>query len=340
MIDVSIVVPVYNVEKYLDRCLKSLVNQTLKNIEIIIVDDGSIDNSSSLCDLWELKDSRIKVIHKKNGGLSSARNAGMKSAIGKYIGFVDSDDDVELDMYEKMYIVAEKYTVDFIMSDYLRVLNDTHKYNKSLEIDGGYYNKSKIIKDIFPDLIMGRNIDYGPLLSVCHCIYKKDFLLENNIFFNEEVKWSEDNLFSAIVGYCAESFYYMKNQSLYHYYNNPGTITTGYRQGAWEVYKRMNACLYDYFNDREDYNFHNQLNIHLIYYACNVISMECNNSNKLRDLRSSVLEILCDLKLNNAFKNIAFKDISWKLKIQLWLMKQRLATFLIFLLILRGKKNA
>ena len=149
MIDISIVVPVYNVENYLDRCLESLVNQTLKKIEIILVDDGSIDNSSSICDLWKLKDSRIKVIHKKNGGLSSARNAGMKIAIGKYIGFVDSDDDVELDMYEKMYIVAEKYTVDFIMSDYLRVLNDNHKYNKSLDIDGGYYDKSKIIKDSF-----------------------------------------------------------------------------------------------------------------------------------------------------------------------------------------------
>ena len=89
---ISVIVPVYKVEKYLDRCVESIVNQTYRNLEIILVDDGSPDNCGAMCDVWAAKDSRIKVIHKKNGGLSDARNAGMAVSTGQYIGFVDGDD--------------------------------------------------------------------------------------------------------------------------------------------------------------------------------------------------------------------------------------------------------
>lgn len=124
---VSIIVPVYKVEPYLERCIKSLQNQTLIDIEIILVDDGSPDSCGEICDKYALSDNRIKVIHKKNGGLSSARNAGMRIAQGKYIGFVDSDDDVELDMYERMVTCIERYHTDFIMADYTRIMSDGSK---------------------------------------------------------------------------------------------------------------------------------------------------------------------------------------------------------------------
>ena len=117
MSKVSIVVPVYKTEKYLERCVCSLQNQTLQDIEIILVDDGSPDNCPDMCDQFAAHDSRIKVVHKKNGGLSSARNAGMKVASGKYIGFVDSDDDVEPDMFAFMLKEAENNAADFVMSD-------------------------------------------------------------------------------------------------------------------------------------------------------------------------------------------------------------------------------
>ena len=97
---ISVIVPVYDVEKYLDRCVESIVNQTYQNLEIILVDDGSPDNCPAMCDNWAEKDSRIKVIHKKNGGLSDARNAGMEIVTGEFIGFVDSDDWIEPEMYQ------------------------------------------------------------------------------------------------------------------------------------------------------------------------------------------------------------------------------------------------
>ena len=99
---ISVIVPIYKVEAYLERCIRSIVNQTYKNLEIILVDDGSPDSCPDICDVWKEKDDRIKVIHKKNGGLSDARNAGMQIMTGTYISYIDSDDWVANDMYEKM----------------------------------------------------------------------------------------------------------------------------------------------------------------------------------------------------------------------------------------------
>ena len=96
---ISVIVPVYNVEEYVEKCVLSIINQTYKNLEIILVDDGSTDNSGKICDEIAIKDNRIKVIHKKNGGLSDARNVGIDIAKGDYLGFVDSDDYIDPDMY-------------------------------------------------------------------------------------------------------------------------------------------------------------------------------------------------------------------------------------------------
>lgn len=111
---VSVIVPIYNVEKYLDRCMESLLNQTLKDIEIIMVDDGSPDNCPQMCDEYAKKDRRIKVVHKKNGGLSDARNAGLKVATGEYVAFVDSDDYQSLNTYEELYHQAESGDYDVV----------------------------------------------------------------------------------------------------------------------------------------------------------------------------------------------------------------------------------
>ena len=328
---ISVIVPVYKVEKYLERCVSSLINQSLEDIEIILVDDGSPDQSGALCEKLQEKDERILVIHKKNGGLSSARNAGMKVARGKYIGFVDSDDDVELDMFQVMVAVAELNNADFVMSDYIRVTQDGNSALISTNLKGGSYLKEGIVKNIYPSLIMGENIDYGPILAVWHCIYNRTFLIKNNITFAEDVRWSEDNLFSAMVGYCANRFVYLKGKGLYHYYQNPGTITTSYREGAWDVYKRMNEYMTSYFENKKDYDFEYQLKLHLIYYACNVINLECRHAQNMRSAKLNVQRILRDVKLRNCFKNFKIPiNISVKLYLQLLIMKYRFAGILVF----------
>lgn len=326
---VSIIVPVYKTEQYLERCVSSLIHQTIQEIEIILVDDGSPDNSGILCDQFAEMDSRIKVIHKANGGLSSARNAGMAAAKGRYIGFVDSDDDIELDMYRKMSSIADTNQVDFVMSDYLRIQANGKKYVKTLDIDCGLYSKEKIRQCIFPSLIMGENLDYGPLLSVWHCLYRRDFLDTNGLRFEDDIRWSEDNIFSAITGYHANSFYYMKGIPLYHYYQNADTITTSYKRGAWKVYCRMNDRLHQFFDTIKEYDFSRQLKLHMIYYACNCVGQEMSGNRKTA--LENIKTILNDPHLRNAFSGFAYPKVSLKLTVQLFLMKHRLTRLLYYL---------
>ena len=121
---ISVIVPIYKVEKYLHKCIDSILAQTYTNLEIILVDDGSPDNCGKICDEYAAKDSRIKVIHQPNGGLSAARNAGLDIATGDYIGFVDSDDYIAPDMYEKLYNALVKNDADMAICDYQRFGNE------------------------------------------------------------------------------------------------------------------------------------------------------------------------------------------------------------------------
>ena len=115
---ISVIVPIYKVEQYLNRCVQSIVDQTYKNLEIILVDDGSPDNSPEMCDAWAEKDDRVQVVHKKNGGVSSARNAGLDAANGAYIGFVDGDDYIEPDMYAQLLQAIQKDSSDMAVCGY------------------------------------------------------------------------------------------------------------------------------------------------------------------------------------------------------------------------------
>lgn len=147
---ISIIVPIYNVEEYLERCVNSIINQTYKNIEIILVNDGSTDNSGNICNELGKKDNRIKIIHKQNGGLSDARNAGLKIAQGCYIGFVDSDDYIKEDMFETLYNLNKKYNSEISIVSYYEYYNGkliAARDSKKLEI----FNKIDAIKELLID---------------------------------------------------------------------------------------------------------------------------------------------------------------------------------------------
>lgn len=319
---ISIIVPIYNTEKYLHRCVDSLLQQTISDIEIILVDDGSPDNSATICDNYAISDKRIKVIHKANGGLSCARNAGLDIAKGQYIAFVDSDDDVAPDMYMTMLSIADKYMVDMVITDYLRIQADGITSIKTQDIRSGLYNRNDIRDIIFPNLIMKECIDYGPILSVCNCLYRKSFLNKYNLRFDDKVKWSEDNLFSSILGYHCSSLYYLKGRGLYHYYNNPNSISTSYRKNSWVVYCNMSHQLHEVFDKVVDYDFSRQLKLHIIYYACN-----CINQTVLIDKASAInviREIVNSNELKQAFKKFRLPKVNFKLKVYLLLMKYQM----------------
>ncbi|MEI7668283.1 MAG: glycosyltransferase family A protein, partial [Erysipelotrichaceae bacterium] len=144
---ISVIVPVYNVEKYIDRCVSSILNQTYKNLDIILVDDGSQDKSGQICDEYALKDNRIKVLHKSNGGLSDARNKGIELSKGEYISFVDSDDTISNNFIDKLYNLCVNYSSDISMC-YFKQFTSEISFNREHE--------SRI--DIFTNIQMLENL--------------------------------------------------------------------------------------------------------------------------------------------------------------------------------------
>lgn len=195
----SVIVPIFNTEKYLENCISSLLNQSLVNIEIILVDDGSTDNSGKICDEFSKQNNNVKVIHKVNEGVSVARNSGIKVATGKYIGFVDSDDNIHKDMYLKMYTKAEENKCDIVMCD------ANIKYIDKEENDTiNQLQKSRILEkdEITPELLVEM------AGSMCKCLYKKDLLVNNEILCPVGIKLSEDRIFNILsFGYSKKIFY-------------------------------------------------------------------------------------------------------------------------------------
>ena len=140
---ISVIIPVYNVEKYLHRCVDSILNQSLQDFEIILVNDGSTDSSPEICDQYAQQDNRIRVIHKKNARVAAARNDGIKAAKGEFISLIDSDDWIEPTMFEEMYSTANQFGCDFVMCDLAKKGKDI-EYTVSQPIPKGFYDKERI----------------------------------------------------------------------------------------------------------------------------------------------------------------------------------------------------
>ena len=186
MAEISIIVPVYKAEKYLNRCIDSLLAQTYTDFELILVDDGSPDNCGKICDDYAEKDSRVKVIHKENAGVSAARNSGIDVSSGKYIMFCDSDDTVEPDYLELMYTAAETDGTDIGVCGFRIILDDDEEKNQIIS-----YNGTQLIT------VLGRSgfcdiIESNLFFSACNKIYNTEIIKKSGLHMNEEMKFSED----------------------------------------------------------------------------------------------------------------------------------------------------
>ena len=215
--ELSIIVPVYKVEKQLERCIRSILNQSFTNFELILVDDGSPDRCGEICDEYEKKDKRIKVIHKKNGGLSDARNAGLNIAKGKYIGFVDSDDIIHSEMYERMYNCITKYNVDIVQCKFRKFKNieDINKFSNIKDANIEYYTS----KEAIIDMIDNNKIN----VNTWNKLYKRE-LFENERF--PKGKIHEDEFLTYKLIYNSNKVAYI-NKELYYYYQNDNGIMNG-----------------------------------------------------------------------------------------------------------------
>ena len=230
---ISIIVPVYNVEQYLKKCLDSLVNQTLDSIEIIVINDGSLDNSKEIIKRYQKKyNDKIVFIDNKNQGIGKTRNEGIKKARGEYLAFVDSDDYVDINMYKNYYEFAKENNLDIVTGDYIKVKK------KEILFKTLYFNISNINKN--PELLI--KLDYGP----CNKIFKRDIVLNNNILFEENLKY-EDMPFLAKALYNANKIGHI-NKSYYHYCIRSKSETTTVNKRNIEFFDIINI-INNYYKD-------------------------------------------------------------------------------------------
>lgn len=210
--NVSVIVPVYKAEKYLSKCVDSLLNQTLESLEIILVDDGSPDNCGKMCDEFAKNNENVKVIHIDNGGPSRARNIGIQNASGKYIGFADSDDYVDTHMFFLLFSEAEKKSADIVMCSY--AIDDGKNIRKlRMEYSAEYNGRNELINGL---AALYSKRSHNGLYSVWNKLFNKKLLLNNNILFDESLIRAEDAWFVFDCLKAAEKFIFI-NKVLYYY---------------------------------------------------------------------------------------------------------------------------
>lgn len=233
---VSIIIPIYNAQKYLEKCIESILGQTYSDLDIILVNDGSTDASLDICRRYQKLDSRIRVISQENKGAISARITGLSHAKGELAGFVDSDDWIEQDMYEQMMCIYERYHAELISTGIFRDYEDS---KRNVEVCDnyaeGFYNN--LDTDIYPTMLRNHKVkDFGLYCTLVNKLYLRNKLLEIYKDVNTEVFYGEDSL--ALYRYCLSiQSIYISRKSYYHYNIRNGSV-------CWRADERLPQNIY------------------------------------------------------------------------------------------------
>lgn len=333
---ISIIVPIYNVEKYLNKCIESIVNQTYENIEIILIDDGSNDNSGIICDEYAKKDNRIIVVHKENGGVSSARNKGLKIAKGEWISFVDADDWIEQIFCQTLLNKVTQEQADIALCGYNRIT-----YNRIEKINA---NNQEVFLNSNEYLVKSLNPQTG--FGFCHMkLIKKEVL--KSISFNERIEVGEDALFNIQLSTYIKKAVFLK-QPLYNYRINNQSVVKRYDENYANKYLKSMKIIEEYI--WQEYNEENEENIEIkqnyynfvayhimliiVNYCYHPDNKMCNaqRKNMLKEVINNDLFII-GLKKSN------YNNISLTRKITLYTLKHKLYWLTAIICKIRQKQN-
>lgn len=322
----SIIIPIYNTEKYLMPCLDSILNQTYKDYELILIDDGSSDSSGEICDSYACKDSRIKVIHKKGSGVSAARNTGMNAATGKYLMFCDGDDCVNNHWCEIMINEAEKYPESIIVCDIIRTDN-TKKV--ALEM-----SKSE-------NVVKGEYVDYFTLYSkwlsayVWNKIYNRELIEKNSVRFDENRFLGEDVVFNCDYLNKTGLSIRLIDAQLYYYYQNSLGAVHKYYQNFMELNLQLFALRIQLITEEKIPEFCDSMLFNFIHMLDSVWD-ERNNMSFVKKLKYN------NRMLNSQEVRFCFKHATWINESKI--LKAVLSThnyyfYYIFRIVIRARKN-
>lgn len=341
---VSVIVPIYNVEKYLMACVNSICNQTYKNLEIILVDDGSPDACGKICDELQKQDNRIVVIHKKNEGLGKARNSGLDVATGDFICFVDSDDWLVDSAVECWITAQKKYNADIVMGNFDKVddMGDVlYKYRivTSEQLIVG----DSVQKEIFWSMI-GRPSDAKEDFTVNMCVwtnlYKREIIEKEKIRFLSEREYLSEDICFNLQYLLSSSIAVMIPESLYRYRFNPTSLTNHYKgdeyKKACKLYKQV-----EYWADRSQVSKFKEFRVQRFFITKvrELLFRLCGSSISFGDKKNIVKHILNDKNLREAIDAYPIRKYVFKYKIPALLMKYKQVYGVIFLFTFANKKR-
>lgn len=312
---ISIVVPIYNVEKYLPKCIESILNQTYKNFELILVDDGSKDNCGNICDEYAQKDNRIVVIHKENGGLSSARNAGIDIAKGKYIGFVDSDDWIHSEMYEKLVYLMESREADIAQCEFINAPSEDVKIEPEKEEIKTFTNIEGL-NNLYNNMYVSTVVAWNKLYKIS--------LFKEIRYPNGKIHEDEGTTYKLIFN--AKRIVYT-NQKYYYYRQTPNSITNA-------AFNKKRLNILDVFDEKIEYmrNINND-DLYaktLKWYFFKVINLYFECHKHLTDDKDTLDMIGKRAKeAYSMYMNAKEKEIKWVILFTIYKLNPNLYNFII-----------
>ncbi len=307
----SIIVPVYNVEPYLVKCLDSLLAQRISDYEVILVDDGSTDNSGAICDKYAAQNAVFQCIHKPNGGLPSARKAGFQISRGQYVTFVDSDDWISPDMYAAMCGVIPDTRADIVICDYTAVMPDREVVCRT-PFAPGFYDKARLEQEIYPYMIYsGTFFKYGIAPSLCNKLFRRDLLQSHLMHVPDNIVVGEDALASYSCMLEADSMYIL-DKSFYYYRSNPSSVSR-----CSIPFKRLseNHIVFDTLQsviDTAAYpHMQRQLDYYYVYQSLLALTLVYKGMLLAgQDFRQSFLDECGDPLIRSAFAAVPVRDIA------------------------------
>lgn len=299
MIKVSVIVPIYNAEKYLKQCLDSIQCQTLNDIEVILIDDGSVDGSSEIAKSY-LSDNRFTYYYKENEGLAAARADGIARANGEYLGFIDSDDWIEPDMYEKMYMAAISNDSDIVFCNCMEN-EDGHKFTP--EMRSGAFNREQIKNEILPKTLAYIS-KTGGKRSIRWCnwlrIYKHSFVKQHHIEFDRRFRRSQDLQFTYETTLAAQNYYYLGDDYLLHNRVVGDSLSRGYTKNMWNLYVPLIERLYKDTEEFTEIDLMPQMHLRAFFFVTDCIENElkptCPNDmdTRIRLIEEIMNHPICD----------------------------------------------
>lgn len=321
---VSVIIPVYNSEMYLGECIESIRNQTYDDIEILLVDDGSTDKSLSILRKAELLDNRIKVLCKSNGGASSARNLGLKHAQGEYITFVDSDDFLEIDSIECLLKKMIEFDCDRVCGGSSYYSDSGNIKKRCFRMEDGLYQNAEL---------NDYSIDDGSLSGflfggVANCMFKHRIIEDNNILFDERIRFNEDGLFHFSYALCSNSTYIYKKHTKYMYRQHSNSV-------SHRIIKREDFVLLHnrllQMCDSQDYSINIQIDRRYVTESFWIINSIVNNFSFSISCKNTGT-ILRDKELLSRYKFCNLKIMPKSKRVVIALMRSRNTYLLVVLL--------